>query len=154
MDPAQLAKLKQNVRTGGKGTPRRKKKVAGARTSGDDKKLVLALKKLQVTEINGIGECNFFKSDNTIMNFQKPSVQGSLPSRTFCVSGKHEVKSIEEMMPDILHQLGPESYNELQKMAARYQQDQQAAAAKAAGANAAAEDDDDDVPELVENFDS
>uniref|UniRef100_A0A1I7XU72 NAC-A/B domain-containing protein n=1 Tax=Heterorhabditis bacteriophora TaxID=37862 RepID=A0A1I7XU72_HETBA len=46
----------EHVRTGGKGTPRRKKKVIHKTAAADDKKLQSNLKKLSVTNIPGIEE--------------------------------------------------------------------------------------------------
>eukprot|EP00121_Abeoforma_whisleri_P009425 Awhi_evm1s8666 len=92
MDPVQLAKLKQNVRVGGKGTPRRKKRVVTQKSGGDDKKLQLALKKLQVNAIPDIDELNMFRDDGTVLHFDKPRVQGSLQARTFSVSGNAQSK--------------------------------------------------------------
>jgi len=51
-----LAKMSQNVRIGGKGTVRRKKKVVHRSATTDDKKLQSTLKKLAVTTIPGIEE--------------------------------------------------------------------------------------------------
>lgn len=52
MDADKLAKMQASVRTGGKGTMRRKKKVVHKTGGGDDKKLTAALKKLGVC-VNG-----------------------------------------------------------------------------------------------------
>ena len=46
---AKLQKLSESVRTGGKGTARRKKKVVHKAASTDDKKLQSQLKKLNVS---------------------------------------------------------------------------------------------------------
>lgn len=48
MNAEKLAKLQANVRIGGKGTARRKKKVVHKAASTDDKKLQSQLKKLNV----------------------------------------------------------------------------------------------------------
>lgn len=49
-------------------------------------------------------------------------------------------KELTELVPGILNQLGPDSLENLKKLAANYQQ------------GGAVDDDDDEVPELVENF--
>ena len=59
------------------------------------------------------------------------------------VSGTPETKSLKEMMPDILKQVGPQQYQFLK---------QQIGAGVDGKAGAADDDDDDDVPELVGTF--
>lgn len=79
MNPEKLAKLQaqmNNVRIGGKGTPRRKMKKAHkpAAVSGgvDDKKLQGIMKKLNVQNIPGIEEVNMFKTDGSVLHFSAP----------------------------------------------------------------------------------
>jgi len=79
-----LAKMSQNVRIGGKGTVRRKKKVVHRSATTDDKKLQSTLKKLAVTTIPGIEEVNMIKDDGTVIHFNNPKVQASLSSNVFC----------------------------------------------------------------------
>lgn len=67
-----LKKLGASSRIGGKGTPRRKMKRAPARSASDDKKLQLALKKLNVQPIQAIEEVNMFKSDGNVIHFAAP----------------------------------------------------------------------------------
>ena len=57
MNAEKLKKLSDQVRIGGKGTPRRKKKVVHTTAATDDKKLQSTLKKLTVNTIPGIEEC-------------------------------------------------------------------------------------------------
>merc|ERR1712078_947680 len=130
---------------GGKGSVRRKKKVA-TRSSGaqSDVKLNAALKKLGATNIPGIEEVNLFKEDGKVIHFVNPKVQASIAANTYIVSGPSETKPLQELLPSIVSQLGMDNLSQLQSMAAQ---------AGAAGAEAAADDDDDDVPDLVEgNF--
>jgi nascent polypeptide-associated complex subunit beta len=77
------------------------------------------------------------------------SVQASIPSNTYVVSGNTEVKALQEFLPGILNQLGPENMGRLRELAAA-----SLGAAQAQGGAAAEEEDDDDedVPDLVENF--
>jgi len=56
-----LAKLQAQVRIGGKGTARRKKKVVHRSATTDDKKLQSTLKKLAVSTIPGIEEVSIKK---------------------------------------------------------------------------------------------
>ena len=56
MDQEKLARIQAQVRIGGKGTARRKKKVVHRSATTDDKKLQSTLKKLAVSTIPGIEE--------------------------------------------------------------------------------------------------
>ncbi|CCO19724.1 predicted protein [Bathycoccus prasinos] len=71
MDVNRLQKLAGAVRTGGKGSVRRKKKVAHKTTSTDDKRLQSVLKRLGVTTVPGIDEVNIFCND-TVTHFTSP----------------------------------------------------------------------------------
>jgi len=140
MDAAKLKKLQAQVRIGGKGTPRRKKKVVHQTPGTDDKKLQSVLKKLAVNQIPGIEEVNMIKNDGTVIHFNNPKAQASLAANTFAITGHSENKQITEMLPSILTQLGPDGLKHLKRLASDV-----VASSKAAAA-------DDDVPELVENF--
>ncbi|CAI2343718.1 unnamed protein product [Caenorhabditis sp. 36 PRJEB53466] len=78
-----LQAQQEHVRIGGKGTPRRKKKVIHKTAAADDKKLQSNLKKLSVTNIPGIEEVNMIKDDGTVIHFNNPKVQTSVPANTF-----------------------------------------------------------------------
>jgi len=143
MNADKLQKLQQQVRIGGKGTPRRKKKVVHATAATDDKKLQSSLKKLSVNTIPGIEEVNMIKDDGTVIHFNNPKAQASLPANTFAITGHAETKQITEMLPGILSQLGNEGLNQLRKLAS---------SVTSAGAKPVL-DDEDEVPELVGNFD-
>jgi len=56
------------------------------------------------------------KSDGTVIHFQNPTVQAAIQANTFCISGKAQNKSISEMMPGILSQLGSENMGMLQQL--------------------------------------
>jgi len=158
MNPEKLKQLQAqvaNVRIGGKGTARRKKKVIHRTATTDDKKLQSSLKKLSVNNIPGIEEVNMIKDDGSVIHFNNPKVQASLAANTFAVTGHAENKQITEMLPGILNQLGADSLTHLKRLA-------NAVPGMTASANAAgiptgdgncADDDDDEVPDLVENFD-
>lgn len=136
--------------TGGKGTVRRKKKVASrSNAAQSDAKLSTTLKKLGAANIPGIEEVNFFKEDGKVIHFKNPKVQASIAANTYIISGPSETKALQELLPGIVSQLGMEDVN-LQAL-------QSMAAAGAGGVPSLAEgnedEDDDDVPDLVEgNF--
>jgi len=134
-----------SVSTGGKGTVRRKKKVASRSSAAQsDVKLGAALKKLGATNIPGIEEVNFFKEDGKVIHFVNPKVQASIAANTYIISGPSETKPLQELLPSIVSQLGMDNLSQLQSIAQ---------SAQASGAVVEEEDDDDDVPDLVEgNF--
>jgi len=148
MNQEKLKQLQAQVRIGGKGTARRKKKVVHRTATTDDKKLQSSLKKLSVNNIPGIEEVNMIKDDGSVIHFNNPKVQASLAANTFAVTGHAENKQITEMLPGILNQLGAESLTHLKRLASNVTGG--AGLGEVAGA---ADDDDDEVPDLVENFD-
>ena len=135
-----------DVRTGGKGSVRRKYKAPHKVTAADDKKLDAVLKKLGTTPIPAVEEVNLFKADGQVIHFVAPKVQAAIAANTFAVSGHSSTKSLQELLPGIINQLGPDNLANLKQIAESY-----TAAQKAARA-AAGEEDDDDVPDLVDNF--
>ncbi|XP_050302071.1 transcription factor BTF3 homolog 4 [Anthonomus grandis grandis] len=145
MNTDKLKKLQSQVRIGGKGTPRRKKKVVHSTQATDDKKLQSSLKKLSVNTIPGIEEVNMIKDDGTVIHFNNPKTQASLAANTFAITGHGENKQITEMLPGILSQLGPEGISQLKRLAS--------SVASAQGISKIVPEDEEDVPDLVENFD-
>jgi len=127
------------VRTGGKGTVRRKKKAVHKTTSTDDKRLQGTLKRLGVNTIPGIEEVNIFKGEDVI-HFLNPKVQASIQANTYVVSGPSQTKKLQELLPTIFNQLGTDNLQNLKQLA------EQAGGAAPGGDD----DDDDDVPDLVE----
>jgi len=152
MNAEKLAKLQAQVRTGGKGTARRKKKVVHRTATTDDKKLQSSLKKLSVNNIPGIEEVNMIKDDGSVIHFNNPKVQASLAANTFAVTGHAENKQITELLPGILNQLGAESLTHLKKLASNVGSSAGVGNEGPVGGDED-DDDDDDVPDLVENFD-
>merc|ERR1740127_402790 len=142
-------KLKQKfdaVRVGGKGTARRKK-TQHKTSAADDKQLQAQLKRLQVNNIPGIEEVNMFKEDGSVIHFSAPKVQASIAANTYVVSGHAENKQLQELLPGIINQLGPDNLMNLRHIA------ESMGGAGAAGAGAGASGSaDDDVPDLDENF--
>jgi len=149
MNQEKLAKLQAQVRIGGKGSARRKKKVVHRTASADDKKLQSSLKKLGVNNIPGIEEVNMFMTQGTVVHFNNPKVQASLSANTFTITGHAETKQLTEMLPSILNQLGADSLSNLMRLSE--------AMPKQAGDGKAlispVEEEEDEVPDLVENFD-
>ena len=72
MNPEKLAKMAAQVRTGGKGSVRRKKKAIHKTTTTDDKRLQNTLKRLGVNNIPAIEEVNLFKDNGTVIHFNNP----------------------------------------------------------------------------------
>ncbi|KAF7273140.1 bicaudal [Rhynchophorus ferrugineus] len=145
MNSEKLKKLQSQVRIGGKGTPRRKKKVVHSTQATDDKKLQSSLKKLSVNTIPGIEEVNMIKEDGSVIHFNNPKTQASLAANTFAITGHGENKQITDMLPGILNQLGPEGITQLKRLAN--------SVANAGGVGKIVPEDEEDVPDLVENFD-
>lgn len=107
-------------------------------TTTDDKRLQSTLKRLGVNTIPGIEEVNIFK-DDTVIHFVNPKVQASIGANTWVVSGSPQTKRLQDLLPGIINQLGPDNLANLKKIAEQYHRRE-----------SAAEDEDDDVPELVE----
>jgi len=150
MNSEKLQKLQKEVRIGGKGTPRRKKKVIHRTATTDEKKLQNTLKKHSVNVIPGIEEVNMIKDDGTVIHFNNPKVQASLAANTVAVIGHAETKTITEMLPGILNQLGGESLANLRKLAEKFPPSE---VGTGQATTEEAEDDDNEVPMLVQNFD-
>uniref|UniRef100_A0AAZ3PL05 Transcription factor BTF3 n=1 Tax=Oncorhynchus tshawytscha TaxID=74940 RepID=A0AAZ3PL05_ONCTS len=150
MNQEKLAKLQAQVRIGGKGTARRKKKVVHRTATADDKKLQFSLKKLGVNNISGIEEVNMFTNQGTVIHFNNPKVQASLAANTFTITGHAETKQLTEMLPSILNQLGADSLTSLRRLAEALPK--QAGDGKAP--IAPIEEEDDDVPGYMVPMDS
>lgn len=71
MNPEKLAKLQEQVRIGGKGTPRRKIRKP-QKPAGDDKKLSSIFKKIGIQPIPSIDEVNMFLEDETVLHLSAP----------------------------------------------------------------------------------
>merc|ERR1712139_98163 len=133
-------------RTGGKGSVRRKTKRRTHSSSSDDKRLQNTLKRLGVNNIPAIEEVNLFKDNGTVIHFSNPKVQASIAANTYVVSGHAETKKLQDLLPGIINQLGPDNLANLKKIAESYQPG-------APGAGVGDDDEDDeDVPDLVDNF--
>merc|ERR1711865_76711 len=133
------------VRTGGAGSVRRTKLVKHKSSAADDKQLQAQLKRLGCNNIPGIEGVNFFQEDGSVIHFSAPKVQASVQSNTFVISGHGEQKRLEELLPGIINQLGPDNLMNLKRIAEGY-------AAAGAGAAADTKGEDDDIPDIGENF--
>ncbi|XP_024975202.1 nascent polypeptide-associated complex subunit beta-like [Cynara cardunculus var. scolymus] len=146
MNVEKLMKMAGAVRTGGKGSVRRKKKAVHKTTTTDDKRLQSTLKRIGVNAIPQIEEVNIFK-DETVIQFLNPKVQASIAANTWVVSGSPQTKKLQDILPGILNQLGPDNLDNLRKLAEQFQK--QTPGAGEGTAAKTAEEDDDEVPELV-----
>merc|ERR1712190_127928 len=142
MNVEKLRKMAGDVRIGGKGTVRRKKKAVHKTAGTDDKRLQNTLRRLGVNTIPGIEGVNIFQDDNVI-HFTNPKVQASIAANTYIISGNSQNKKLQDLLPGIIPQLGPDNLNNLRKIAEQFQKQEAAAGAKK----------DDDLPE-VENFEA
>ncbi|BBH04250.1 basic transcription factor 3 [Prunus dulcis] len=145
MNREKLMKMAGAVRTGGKGSMRRKKKAVHKTTTTDDKRLQSTLKRIGVNAIPAIEEVNIFK-DDVVIQFINPKVQASIAANTWVVSGSPQTKKLQDILPSIISHLGPDNLDNLKKLAEQFQKQ---APGGGGGGTAAQEDDDDDVPELV-----
>lgn len=159
VDKEKLAKLQRmaaGVRVGGKGSVRRKKKAVHKAAPTDDKRLQSTLKRLQLSQLPGIEEVNIFKDTGSVINFQNPKVQAQLSANTYVISGTAITKSLQDMLPSIVNQLGADNMPQMKSL-----MDQLgttglggqglSAAVQAATQASADNDDDEDIPDLVEN---
>ncbi|KAG8383821.1 hypothetical protein BUALT_Bualt04G0053700 [Buddleja alternifolia] len=149
MNVEKLMKMAGSVRTGGKGTVRRKKKAVHKTTTTDDKRLQSTLKRIGVNAIPAIEEVNIFKED-IVIQFNNPKVQASIAANTWVASGSPQTKKLQDILPQIIHQLGPDNLENLKKLAEQFQKQPPVGGDGAAsGATGAPDDDDDEVPDLV-----
>jgi len=144
VDQEKLAKLQASVRTGGKGSVRRKKKAVHKTASADDKRLQGTLKRLGVNNIPGIEEVNLFRDNGSVIHFKNPKqVQASIGANTYVITGNSENKNLQDLLPGIINQLGPDNLEILKRIAGSYE--------RGAG-DGVGEDEEDEVPDLVEDF--
>ncbi|CAI0460638.1 unnamed protein product [Linum tenue] len=105
MNREKLMKMAGSVRTGGKGTVRRKKKAVHKSTTTDDKKLQSTLKRIGVNTIPAIEEVNIFK-DDLVIQFVNPKVQASIVANTWVITGSPQTRKLQDILPGIINQLG------------------------------------------------
>jgi nascent polypeptide-associated complex subunit beta len=146
MDASKLERLQKSVRIGGKGTPRRKVKRT-VKNEGDDRQLQSALQKVNVRDVPGVEAVQMFKDDGKVITFSPARVHASVVSNTYAVYGKGVERDVNELLPEMLQQLGPDSLAQLRQLS-----EQMKSVQGGAGAN---EGGDDEIPDLVagESFD-
>ena len=104
-----------------------------------------------------------FKRDGSVVHFKhNVKLQASTGANTYVITGKHDEKSIQDLMPGILPHLGPELAQQLQGgmgmggggggMSAPPPSDELGLPSDSDDSDEGS-DSEDDVPELVENFD-
>eukprot|EP01125_Pyxidicula_operculata_P016930 TRINITY_DN587_c0_g1_i1.p1 TRINITY_DN587_c0_g1~~TRINITY_DN587_c0_g1_i1.p1 ORF type:complete len:141 (-),score=47.39 TRINITY_DN587_c0_g1_i1:280-702(-) len=103
---AQLKKLGDQVRTGGKGTVRRKKKIPRKAATTDDKKLQATLRRMGLNPIPGIDEVTFYHQDGNVRIFKTPKVQAAVAANTFVVTGQSTEKSLADLIPELAKSAG------------------------------------------------
>merc|ERR1712003_112423 len=96
--------------------------------------------------IPGVEEVNMFKEDGSVIHFTTPKVQASVSANTYVISGHGDNKRLEELLPGIINQLGPDNLMNLKRIAEGF------AAGEAGKAGGATIGDDDDIPDIGENF--
>ncbi|KAL2241248.1 UNVERIFIED_CONTAM: Nascent polypeptide-associated complex subunit beta [Sesamum indicum] len=149
MNVEKLRKMAGSVRTGGKGTMRRKKKAVHKTTTTDDKRLQSTLKRIGVNAIPAIEEVNIFKED-VVIQFINPKVQASIAANTWVVSGSPQNKiSAKVLVLRSPPSTGPDNLENLKKLAEQFQKQAPAAGNGSAFSATEAPDDDDEVPDLV-----
>lgn len=80
-----LQKQAGAVRTGGKGTQRRKKKVVRKNQVADDKRLQQTIKRLGGTTLKEVDEVQMFKDDGTVLVFKQAKLQAA-PQSNACAA--------------------------------------------------------------------
>ncbi|KAL9670977.1 hypothetical protein QQ045_008540 [Rhodiola kirilowii] len=122
----------------------RKKKAVHKTTTNDDKRLQSTLKRIGVNSIPAIEEVNIFK-DDVVIQFINPKVQASIAANTWVVSGSPQTKKLQDILPGIINQLGPDNLENLRQLAEQFKK----RAANAPTEATIPEEDDDEVPDLV-----
>lgn len=128
VDPAKLAKLKklssknQTVKVGGKRI--NKKPSTSAATSAyllETEKLTTMMKAKNGHTLPDVQEINFFCDDGEILHFEntlisKPTVmQSEAGNFTAITNAKYQVKTVTELLPGIIKQVGVQNMDLLQK---------------------------------------
>ncbi|CAF1027293.1 unnamed protein product [Adineta ricciae] len=149
----ELAESANAIKIGGKGTARRKKKIIHRSANAGDKNLQSSLKKLAANNIPGIEEVNMFKDNGEVIHFSNPKVQASLGSNTYAISGPSDTKSLQDMLPTIMSQMGMSTVDPglASEFSRRKGGENETGDGQAGTTNE--QEGDDEVPNLVENFD-
>merc|ERR1712187_268116 len=113
---ARLREKFGNTKLGGKGTQTRHAKNAHKTTINSDSKLKGQLKKFGAQPLPDIAEVNMFCDDNTVMQFKRPEVHGSIPNQTMIIFGTYVQKNLKEVFSEIMTQMGPKQLEKLKNM--------------------------------------
>ncbi|CAA2987176.1 Hypothetical predicted protein [Olea europaea subsp. europaea] len=113
MNVEMLMKIAGSVRTGGKGTPRRKKKAVQRQPP-------------QMTETSKHPEENRLALTVVFLCYL---VQASIAANTWVISGTPQNKKLQDILPQIIHQLGPDNLENLKKLAEQFQKQEPVAGA-------------------------
>lgn len=116
---AQLRRSSVKVRTGGKGSVRRKsisssyvkRKVQHRDTILMDQ----TLKKLTLRELPSIDECNFFMDDGSVLRCENPSCLQEFRANTVVLRGEFVSKSLGEVIHLVIDQLGLDQFSSLKQ---------------------------------------
>jgi len=131
-------KFGTSTKLGGKGSQRKGKLVVHRSHAEVDKKISSLIKKTQAKKINDIQEVNIFTDDNNVLHFKKPNFEYSLKEKCSFLTGTPELKTIKELLPNILKQLGPKQFSAVKNLAEELKNQESKKQEEA--------------PELVENF--
>ncbi|KAK2960381.1 putative Nascent polypeptide-associated complex subunit beta [Blattamonas nauphoetae] len=101
VDIEKLRSMANQVRTGGKGSVRRKVKVVSRPSGGDSQKLQSFIQQNNCHPIPGIDGVEMVKNDGTVMDFKNPKVTLNMQSNVTVVEGKFETKSLADMLKGI-----------------------------------------------------
>ena len=114
-----IARLTVCLRFSAFASRRSKHKAVHKTASNDDKRLDNTVKRLGVQQIPGIEEVNIFQEDSVI-HYTNPTVKASIAANTYVVSGPSSTKKLQDLLPGIINQLGPDNLANLKKIAAQY----------------------------------
>ena len=137
---AKLQKLSAANKVGGTRRKLTKKSGSGAGSEKDDTKLQAQLAKLHAVTIDNVAEANFFKDNGNVLHFNKVGIQSAAQYNTSVFYGMPQEKSLQELFPGIISQLGADSIQALTQLAAQVQQQGKGDEEKK----------DDAIPELIE----
>ncbi|KAJ1674474.1 Nascent polypeptide-associated complex subunit beta [Spiromyces aspiralis] len=153
MNPEALAKLQQQVRVGGKGTPRRKAKKAAKPAVQEDSKLSGFYRSLKFRPIPGIEHVNIFTTEGKVRHFANPIISASsISNNAFSITGHSEEKDIAQV-PSALRDLEADYLELLQRMKAYQEANPEAFKKAAEGAEAAKQEQQqgsEEIPDLIE----
>eukprot|EP00834_Sanchytrium_tribonematis_P002572 NODE_82_length_22625_cov_0.476516.p13 type:complete len:140 gc:universal NODE_82_length_22625_cov_0.476516:14503-14922(+) len=129
-----------SAQLGGKGTVRRKVRRQGQPNQDQHKQIASIMQKLGASQIQQNGQVNLYKDDGKVLTSNNPTVNYAQQGHVFSISGGNwSEKTAQEVQPDILEGMNPESIAALQKLAESYQNTNQM------------KKDVEDVPDLVED---